>query len=162
MKEHQKTTLCILIAFILIVLGKLSLNYIPVVQKLVEEVYYNTVVENFTLKTVEDMKIVVENDENALYYLGRGSCGECRDAIKKVNQLRNIAEENFLTMFYNELPDILTQSEDEFYKDSLKIDSIPVLILIEDGEIRTFDFNSIFSETYKELFEKFIQKGEIK
>lgn len=71
--------------------------------------------------------------------------------------LKDVAEDECgITMHHIELPEDLGSDEREFYMTTLKVESLPMIIAVNSGTIRTFGYDEITSKTYKDDFVRFI------
>ncbi len=160
---EQKITLNIkgIVALIIIVV---SVKYVwftlPEIKPIIEEYAYATVTNDFDVKSVKDLRSNIERKYNSvkLYYIGRGSCGDCRASIRNIKCLKNLAEKEYdMAMNYIKLKNEISK-EERYFLDNLDVDGIPILLLVKNGEIKRFDFYDITAENFTERFKKFVEQ----
>lgn len=93
-----------------------------------------------------DLKEVFEGKNNGVqvFFVGRKSCGDCKDAIGRIGQLRNwIEHTRDVGMQYIGLPDELEDLDREFLVNNVNVNSIPAIVISTNAQIKVFDFDTI-------------------
>lgn len=147
----------IVVLIIAIIVVRVILFYLPEIKANLGEYAYTYVTSNFNVEDVRQLKNSIDNNKETLYYIGRGSCSDCRETIKNIKQLKALSEKKYnMTMAYVKLADEIS-TEERTYLDSIKVDGIPTILLIRDGKVKQFDFYDITAENFANKFNKFIQ-----
>ncbi len=71
---------------------RVLLFYLPEIKSNLEEYAYAYATSGFSVKNVEDLKNSIDNNKNTLYYIGYGSCSDCRETVKNMKQLKTLSE----------------------------------------------------------------------
>lgn len=146
-------TIVIVILFI-----KFALYYYPNIEPVFDEFAYNILVDDMNIKTVSEMENAgTSSSGDELYYIGRGSCIDCREGISNILILKEYAEETGRKFFYVKLKNEITE-EERRYLDSIGVDNIPTITLLKGGKIKQFGFEEIVSSDFKSKFEDFLEE----
>lgn len=149
---------------LLAILIKIAIYYYPVAEPRAFETAYDIITMSLQTVTVDYMKIS-QNERNTdirYYYVGRGNCPDCRDAINNIMVLSEIVDKEFGgTLYYVRLKNRISE-EDRRYLDSVEIDNIPTIAIIISDQCYLFEYDQITSNNYIEAFSAFINsiKGE--
>lgn len=148
----------IIILIIAILMIRFAIVSFPTIQPRLQECAYSYLTSTLTEANVSDIKKnALRNTNFQVYYVGRGSCIDCRDAIKNVISISKITEENTGTsLVYVALKDKITENERN-YLDEICVDEIPVILLVNHGSVQKFGYYDIISEDYKDRFIKLME-----
>lgn len=102
--------------------------------------------ENTDLCNLKD-SFAGNNNSEQVFFVGRKSCGDCKNAIGRIGELRNWIEiTKNVDMQYIELPDQLEDFDREFLRNNLNVNSIPAIVISVNNQIKVFDFDTIMHE----------------
>ncbi|MCI8645814.1 MAG: hypothetical protein HFE76_03225 [Firmicutes bacterium] len=147
----------IIVLIIAVVVVRATLFYLPEIKINLGEYAYGYVTSDFSVKNVEQLKNSIDNNKETLYYIGRGSCSDCRESVRNIKQLKALSEKKYhLAMEYVKLADNIS-TEERIYLDSIKVDGIPTIILVKNGNVKQFDFYDITAKNFVNKFNKFVQ-----
>lgn len=149
---------------LLAILIKISIYYYPVAEPRVFETAYDIITTPLQTVTVGYMEISQSerNTDIHYYYVGRGNCPDCRDAVNNIMVLSEIVDKELGgTLYYVKLKNKISE-EDRRYLDSVEIDNIPTIAIICSGQCYLFEYDQLTSNNYVEAFSAFINniKGE--
>lgn len=140
---------------------RLSIGFLPIVKPRLQECAYYHITQELNKQKVKDIKeAILEDAEMRLYYIGRGSCIDCRNAIANIMDInQNIKSRKNISINSISLEEEITKEERKTL-DRIKVDEIPVIILIKSGKIQRFNYYDIIAKDYKNRFNRFIMEGE--
>ena len=83
------------------------------------------------------------NNENNIIYIGRKSCPDCVDEIKKVYSLKNIFSEKSYTFYYFDVDKHKNESEFLEAIDLYNIDYVPVVVINEESKEYILNYSDL-------------------
>lgn len=160
MNNRDITTKSLIFFISMIIIGRISIGYIPDMKENIERYVYKTRVSEFEKAETKDVILALEQkeDEKNLFYIGRSGCGDCRFCLKNIMEMKKIIEKNGKQkIYYLELPEELSDEERDFYEQELKIDSIPVIVSANRENIKQFGYDKIVSKSHTNKLKKFLR-----
>lgn len=146
----------VLFIIMVIILTRLTIANFPILEPYLEQCAYVHVTKDMKKIRVEDMERVLDKRSGTeLYYIGRSSCGDCREVIKNILVLENSLSGENITMKYVELENEITDVERK-QLDIIGVKEIPVILLVNDEETRCYDYYDMISNDYRKRFTMFI------
>ena len=130
MKNKNKFFLatCIIIALVFIMYLSVFLNQNNTTQK---DLLLDTPIVKISLKELEDAHTL---KKEGIYYIGRPSCPGCEDYLPKLTSILN--QYNLSANYYNTELDRSTSYEEMMRVLNIyNVNSVPVLLILSDGEI---------------------------
>jgi len=152
-------TIIAIIACIIAIRG--FLYYMPDTKPYVGKYAYNFVTRNFSENSIEQLEnAMLDTEEISFYYLGRGSCGDCREAVQNIKTLNSLAEDKYkIQMNYVKLADSISEDERNFLND-VGVEEIPIMLLVNNGNVKQFDIYDITAGDFEDKFGMFMQEKE--
>lgn len=143
---------------IAVIAARGMLFYLPEVKPYIGEYAYDYVTNDFSEKNVEQLESdILANNNVSLYYIGRGSCSDCRETVRNVKQLKDLSENSYnIPMYYVKLADEISDKERAFL-DSIDVDGIPTLVLVRYENTKQFGLYDITAANFVGKFKEFIQ-----
>lgn len=151
----------VIILAIFIIMVRLSIDSFPTIKPRLQECAYNYITRELNREDVLSIKkAIAKKQEMQLYYIGRGSCIDCREAINHIMKINQTIESRRNIPINNvSLKEEITDEEREFL-DEINVNEIPVIILIEKGSVRSFGYYDIIAKNYKNRFNNFVEGEE--
>lgn len=150
----------IIAILVLIVLVKTAWYCFSIADPRIKEIAYGTITDRLITTSVLDMQSADKqnSNENLYYYIGRGNCPDCRDAINNIMSLSELIRAKYGSdLEYVKLQNKINDAERE-YLDSIEVDNIPTIVVINHKGAYRFEYEQIISENYITEFKKFVEK----
>lgn len=126
--------------FVLLICFKLALEFRTNISLQIKEVLYTRIVtSNFTnISTEKFVETIKNNDGKHLIFIGRKTCPDCINNIKKIKVINDKYKKQHYNSYYYDVEDI---KESDFKKKEylnilkdLDIDSIPSILVLNNNE----------------------------
>ena len=78
----------------------------------------------------KELKKILESNQNTILYFYNTSCGHCKQLTPKIKLFENKSNSNFYS---------INTFKHESISKIFKIDWVPVLMVIKEGKLETFD-----------------------
>ncbi|MDY2986589.1 MAG: hypothetical protein SOR77_03030 [Peptoniphilus sp.] len=126
--------------FVLLICFKLALEFRTNISLQIKEVLYTRIVtSNFTnISTEKFVETIKNNDGKHLIFIGRKTCPDCINNIKKIKVINDKYKKQHYNSYYYDVEDI---KESDFKKKEylnilkdLDIDSIPSILVLNKNE----------------------------
>lgn len=130
---------------------------IPQSQPFIGKYAYDLVTRGFSHVDIKRLKNDIKvKEEISLYFLGRGSCSDCRENIKNIKTLSHLSKQKYgIAVNYIQLDESLDETKKDFLKE-LEVESIPTMLLVTKEGIRQFDIYDISATNHEDKFDIFI------
>ncbi len=134
--KNKKQIIILLMITLVICIIRISFYYSEEIVMHIEQIVYDCTTSKFDNISIVELQSKAESDGEAIIYIGSRNCGDCRYAIKKIQDDKDICQKNNVPFFYNSLDNSSSNSQIEYLKETLKIKTIPTIIIVKDRQIR--------------------------
>lgn len=149
----------IITILIIIIIIKLVVFYYPTMKPYFAINAYNSVIGDFEIKTIKQLKERPNDlEDSSFYYIGRSSCIDCQESIINIKKLSDLLLEDYnIKMYYVKLDDKISDNEKSVLN-TLEVCNIPLIMAFRDGTIYRFNYDEITSNNYEEKFRSFVKE----